>query len=228
MRVVGTLFGLLFFTFGSFFLYKFSISIAIDAYEMRQWLSHYAILTSVNGQENYTEATYRYSINGQEFENDRVYIADFSDNIGGYHKKTYKRLYYLKNKNQTVKIWYQPDNPQNSIIDRDIRWGLFLLTSVFSSVFICIGLLIIYASWGKSETKEFKKPSLTALRQEWNEIKATDTDYNESFIDFSQRRIAELEQQHTNEHGNSSSNTNWSEKKNGNITVFVQMPRAVS
>lgn len=213
MRVIGVLFGLIFFCIGSFFLYKFSLSPALDAYQMRNWNPHYAELLSITDGNNYTEAQYRYYINNQYYENNRVYLADFSDNIGNYHYKLYKRLSYLKNKNETVKIWVNPTNPQSSIIDKNIRWGLFLLTFIFCSVFILIGSIVIYASFTSDKTKKFKKPKLSELRKEWDKKVNEDENYELSFLEFARQREAELEEEfHITENKNIDPNT-WKEKK---------------
>ena len=59
---------------------------------MQDWCSTQAVLLSVSGAENSTEACYRYQVRGNEYLGDRVYVAEFNDNIGTYHQDLCQRL----------------------------------------------------------------------------------------------------------------------------------------
>ncbi len=136
-------FGAMFAGAGTFILWQTSVPMFQSWRAMQDWRVSTAQLIDIRGAANDTKATYRYRVDDQEFNNDRVYVAAFKDNIGSYHKRLFDRLAQLKNEHQPVPIWYNPNNPEASVIDRSMRWGLFALTTGFCAVFIVIGL----AAW---------------------------------------------------------------------------------
>jgi len=196
MKITGILFGLIFgllFAGGGFFM---ALETAVPTFQswkaMKQWQSTTATILSVRGEDNDTLANYKYSVSGRIYENNRVYLAAFKDNIGSYHKNKFNQLNQLKNNRHPVTIWYDPNNPENSVIDRDMRWGLFILMSGFCSVFIFIGLIVAYSCITSKGSSADKKPSLTQLRREWNK-KCEDPGYEESFIEFVKQCNSESE-----------------------------------
>ncbi|MEM9207916.1 MAG: DUF3592 domain-containing protein [Pseudomonadota bacterium] len=90
-------------------------------------------------------ARYRYSANGQSFRGERVSIFSGNDNIGSYQQDTGRRLQLLLQNSQPVVVYFDPDQPAESIIDRDLRWGMVGFRSIFFLVFggVGIGLLIV-------------------------------------------------------------------------------------
>jgi hypothetical protein len=162
---------------------------------MQSWQPTQARLVSVSGSENQTEARYRYRRNGVTYEGDRVHVASFSDNIGSYHPDLLAWLKSQQRADEPVDVWVNPVDPQQAVIDRDMRWGLFALMSGFCSIFIFIGLLISYVSMtAKNDAGGFKRPSLLTLRKQWGQ-RQQDPDFKENFLEFSQHRIEELKQQ---------------------------------
>ncbi len=162
---------------------------------MQSWHPTQAQLLSVSGGEKQTRALYRYQYNGVTYEGDRVYVAVFSDNIGSYHSDLLARLRNIERAGDPVTVWVNPDYPAQAVIDRDMRWGLFAFMSGFCSIFIVIGLVVAYASiTSKNKGNKFNRPSLLALRKEWNQ-KKQDSSFSENFLEFSRQRISELEQQ---------------------------------
>ncbi len=144
--IPGLIFGLIFAGGGFFFLSETAIPTWQNWQSMHNWQPGFAQLISASGAENYTEAHYRYEFGGLDFEGTRVYVADFKDNIGSYHADMLQLLRRYQQSGQPLPIWINPHFPQESVIDREMRWGLFLLMSAFCSVFILIGLAVIYGS----------------------------------------------------------------------------------
>ena len=194
MRILSGLFGLLFglaFAGGGFFiLYQTAWPTWQNWQEMRSWQPVAAQLLEVSGSDSDTRARYRYSVNGSAHENDRVYVAEFTDNIGSYHGDLQKELRAKRYNGGTVTVWFNPLDPEQSVIDRDMRWGLFALMVGFCSIFILIGLGVVYASMkpGRNDAHS-KTPSLSALRSEWKE-RQKDPAFRESFLEFSRSRTA--------------------------------------
>ncbi|MCG8378757.1 MAG: DUF3592 domain-containing protein, partial [Proteobacteria bacterium] len=192
--LMGVLFGLLFAGAGIFIALETAVPTFQSWQTMQHWYSTSATLLSVRGKDNDTLASYRYVIDGRTYENDRVYVATTRDNIGSYHKKKYQELYQLKQTRRPVTIWYDPANPADSVIDRNMRWGLFVLMTGFCSFFILIGLAVVYgAITYKPDDNKNKKISLTDLRKAWNE-KCEEPGYEQSFLEFINEQKYEAEE----------------------------------
>ena len=196
MRLFGTLFGmafgLLFAAAGLFVAQQTVIPTYLSWLAMQDWRATSAVLLSVSGSENSTEASYRYQVDGVEYQGDRVYVAEFNDNIGSYHQDFYQRLRQMKEQGVPVSIWFDSDSPGQSVIDRDMRWGLFALMTGFCSVFILIGLGVCLANirGAFAPKKASKRSSLSQLREEWKQSKTSD-----SFFEFIQQKSTDLAEQ---------------------------------
>jgi hypothetical protein len=193
--IPGLIFGLAFAAGGVFILSETAMPTWNNWSEMQNWQPAHAQLLEVSGSENETRARYRYQVSGVDYYGDRVYVTDLKDNIGSYHKHLLNRLRGQLQAGQTIPIWVNPFNPQQAVIDRDMRWGLFALMSGFCSIFILIGLLVAYAMIrpGKKAGR-FKSPSLLELRAEWKQ-KQQDPNFKDSFLEYSQYRAEELSQE---------------------------------
>ena len=203
------IFGLFFAGGGLFFLSQTALPTWQDWYAMQSWQPAQARLLSVSGSENETEARYRYQVNGVTYQGDRVYVAAFNDNIGSYHSDLRAWLGNQQRTSEPFDVWVNPVDPEQAVIDRNMRWGLFALMSGFCSVFILVGLLLAYASvTSKNTASAFKRPSLSTLRKEWNQ-RRQDTNFNEGFLEYSQSRAAELKQQAKGE----TKSTDWQTRK---------------
>lgn len=182
MKLISTLFGLIIgfaFTAGGIFI---ALETAIPTYQswamMQSWQSTSARLINVDQSSNNTQALYRYAVAGVEYQNDRVYVATFKDTIGSYHKDMGEVLTRHKANNQLIHIWYNPEKPMQSVIDRDMRWGLFALMTGFCLLFVLIGLIIINASLKKDhQSRRFQinrsRPSSTTFRHQHGQQERT-------------------------------------------------------
>ena len=205
MRIIASLFGIMFglvFIAGGVFI---SLETAVPTFQtwdkMQRWTATTATLIKVTGASNTTEASYRYLVSGVEYVNDRVYVSSIKDDFGQYHQDMYQNLLWLKNNNRQTDIWYNPDNPSESVIDRDMRWGLFTLMTLFCSMFILIGLGISYVSINPSKQNNKKKPSLSELRKQWRQYQQ-DNNSNEGFIEYVRQQHSEEINQQTFEKNN--------------------------
>jgi hypothetical protein len=87
-----------------------------------------------------TKARYRYRYAERDYTSERVAIGEGADNIGSYQQDLYKRLNTAKQRRATVVAWVNPGNPNEALLDRDMRWGLFALKGMFFLVFSLVGL----------------------------------------------------------------------------------------
>ena len=89
-------------------------------------------------------ADYTYPVNGRVYEGDRVSLYSGSDNVGSYHQDMGRKL---RNSDNLVTVYYNPDNPQESIIDRSIRWGMVGFMSIFGVLFGMVGVGAMWFGW---------------------------------------------------------------------------------
>ena len=163
-RIFTTLFALPFFGVGAWMLVSTG-AVFHDAWRMLSWEPVPAQLLAAGYEtrsgddsdtyEAYARYTYRYR--GQTYEGDRVGLAGGADNIGNYQVETGNRLSALLARGEPVTAWVNPAAPAESIIDRDIRWGLVGFKSIFVVVFGGFGLGLLIYSWTRPKAKD---PSL--------------------------------------------------------------------
>jgi len=193
--IPGLIFGLFFAGGGLLVFSETGLPTWQDWYAMQQWQPAQAILISLSGGDNQTQASYRYEVNGIIYQGDRVYVARFNDNIGSYHQDLSNLLLNQRHAGQPIAIWVNPFDPRQSVIDRKMRWGLFALISGFCSIFVFIGLLIAYASISSNkQAAHSERPSLFALRREWKQ-RLHDPEFHHSFTEFARQKFEQFGQQ---------------------------------
>jgi hypothetical protein len=172
------IFGLPFFAIGVFFVFKTALSV-FDAMQMASWqqtpgtlisaeLSHHRSDDTTTYQ---AEAEYRYQVDGVEYSGERVAIISGNDNIGDFQQQLGRKLKRLHSTQQPVPVYYNPANPSEAVINRDLRWGMIGFNAIFIVLFGGAGLgLIIFGLRGKRviDTPEAaEKPWLA--RPEWTD-----------------------------------------------------------
>ncbi|MCG7862001.1 MAG: DUF3592 domain-containing protein [Candidatus Thiodiazotropha endolucinida] len=152
-----TIFGLPFLAVGIFFIYKTAVSV-FDAMQMAAWqqtqgtlisakLSHHRSDDSTTYQ---AEARYRYRVDGIEYTGERVAIHSGSDNIGDFQQRLGQRLTQLHHNKRPVAVYYNPSNPNEAVINRDIRWSMIGFNTIFIVLFGGSGLgMILFGLRGK-------------------------------------------------------------------------------
>jgi hypothetical protein len=159
------LFALPFFGIGLWMLITISLN-TFDAWQMQSWESTPARLSNAgykthrgDDSDNYEAyADYAYSYHGRDYTNSRVAIAAGADNIGNYQVDLGRRLSDVKNRGELVDIYVNPVNPQDSVIDRDLRWSLIGFKSIFVFAFGGIGLGLIIFTLRAPKAKDMSEP----------------------------------------------------------------------
>lgn len=150
--------GLPFFCIGVGFLLFSVIPTLNEGWEMASWPSTTATLTqarlnssSSDGTTTYgVEASYHYRVNGRDFNNDRVAINSGNDNIGDFQQQLGERLERHYRNEQPVTVYYNPNDPSDALLDRNIRWELLAFKLIFVVVFGGVGFaLLIFGLRGK-------------------------------------------------------------------------------
>ena len=158
---LAVLFGLIFFIVGIGILTFMIAPIVYDGWRMQSWESVPAVLLSADLKRNYSSdsdtyqavARYKYTVNGQQYVNDRVALVKGADNIGDFQTSMGNRLKYYFQSGQLIGVWYNPENPAESIIHRSIRWGLLAFQMIFVVVFGGFGFVILYFSFKGEKAK---------------------------------------------------------------------------
>jgi len=181
--LMGVIFGLVFAGAGSLIALETAVPTYFTWNEMKAWNATQARIIDAGGEDNGVTATYQYEVAGNQHQGDRVHIANFQDSIGSYHIDMRRYLTEKRRTGQPVTVWFDPGNPVDSVIDRDMRWGLFALMTLFCSVFILLGLVIATASLrGKATTPGSPRFRLVEMRQSWKAAQASG-EYSGGFID---------------------------------------------
>jgi hypothetical protein len=132
-------------------------------YEARAWVSTPAHILQTDlevhqGSDSTTyevTALYEYEWRGQVYSSDRVGLSSGSDNIGSFHQDRHAELTRFHSNGEPFRCFVDPDDPQQSLLYREMRWGLFALMGVFALLFTGAGLGIIAAGfWGKRKLAE--------------------------------------------------------------------------
>ncbi|MEE9327261.1 MAG: DUF3592 domain-containing protein [Cocleimonas sp.] len=149
--------------FGSLFampaMALFFWSIVPNIYEsikMQSWQTTQATLLSADVKHHSSSdsgttfeavASYQYVVNGTVYKNHRVQISSGNDNIGHFQTDLGSKLSSDFAYKRPIIIYYNRDNPAESIIHRKLRWKLLLFTSMFVALFGLAGFGIMYWGW---------------------------------------------------------------------------------
>lgn len=161
-RITLFVFAVPFLGFGGWMAYSVG-STLWQAHEMRDWLPTEATLLRAGydthtGEDSDTYrayADYSYSIGGRTYRNDRVTITGGADNVGDYQQSLGRRLANAFEREQAITVYVDPADPAESIVDRELRWGLMGFKSIFALVFGGIGGgLLVWALLAKKKKPE--------------------------------------------------------------------------
>jgi hypothetical protein len=164
-KIVLLLFALPFFGVGVWMLFSISTHV-MDAWQMRNWEPVQASLSNagyetVPGDDSTSYeafAQYTYRFRDQEYSSNRVAIAGGADNIGDYQMDLGRRLNDAWSRGEPVVVYVNPAAPDESIVDRELRWGLIGFKSVFVFAFGGVGLGLIVFTLRARKPKDSSDP----------------------------------------------------------------------
>jgi len=95
------------------------------------------------GWRKMSRIKYKYTVNNKSYVSDRIYISP----VDFFKNQVYAKSYAKKYKNnQTVKIYYNPESPSNSVIEKGINMRVYLT--------LAVGLFfILVAFWSNKRIK---------------------------------------------------------------------------
>ena len=184
--IITFAFGAIFLAGGLLIANETAIPYFINWQTMQAWHASKAEVQTVESGKSYTKANYRYQFNGRSYIGNRVNPADFNDNIGDYQQTLQQHLKQAKNNQRPITVWVNPANPNQAVIDKQMRWGLFALMSGFCLVFALIGGAIIIAGIASFKNKSQAKISISQAKEDWqaNQNNPEHLASHSSFIDY--------------------------------------------
>ena len=124
-------------------------------WDARDWESVPATVLSASlrvsqgddGSTYSAEGQYRYQWSSDIYQNDRISFSSGSDNVGSFHHDAYDELKQHMDSGEPIRVWVNPDDPSDSVVFRDMRWGMFGFLMLFPIIFGGVGIGIITAGW---------------------------------------------------------------------------------
>lgn len=100
-------------------------------------------------------ARYEYDYRGQRYVGDRIGLDSAgSDNLGSWHQDMHARLRAAHSEGR-FSVWVDPERPERSLIEREIRWELFIFRVPFALLFTSIGVgLLVGAVYVRNKSGE--------------------------------------------------------------------------
>lgn len=89
-------------------------------------------------------AQYHYQYQGDNYQGSRVAINSSADNIGDFQEEVGRALERAWRNNEPVSVWINPNNPEEAVLNRELRWGLMGFQLIFVLAFggVGIGLML--------------------------------------------------------------------------------------
>lgn len=128
---------------------------ALAAWTVRDWQPVPAQVLDVQlkrhpGSEGGTtyqvQARYRYTLEGQTYEGQRVGldVHPGADNVGDWQAQWHRTLRQALERGEPITAWVNPQAPAQALLDRSIRWRLQIFRLPFALVFTGVG---VTAAW---------------------------------------------------------------------------------
>lgn len=129
------------------------------------------MIQQIHGDDSTTyavSADYHYDYEGVTYYGDRVSFSEGSDNIGSFHQDTFAFLQQQQRQQKVVTVWVNPSDPDQAVLIRDMRWGLFAFYLLFFVVFSGVGGRIIMASlWSGRKLHQEQKEQAAYPQEPW-------------------------------------------------------------
>lgn len=146
------IFGLPFLAVGIYAFFSSAHSF-YDSMRMASWPQTQGTLTSAsirtstskNSTTYHVAAQYRYWVGGVEYAGNRVAIHGGSDNVGEFQQRLGNQLELMYSNQEPVPVYYNPGDPADAVLNRDVRWEMIGFNSIFIFAFggAGLGMMII-------------------------------------------------------------------------------------
>jgi hypothetical protein len=142
-----------------------------DAYRARDWVKVRAEVTWAElARSSRPMGGYRYEYGGQEYESNRLGFANAGVGIlDEWPADMHAYLSLARSEKRPIMVWMNPANPEDAVVDRELRGATLLL--VFPFAMLCDGaaFLTLRAAWRRwrdfePEPRKLAKGELNALQ----------------------------------------------------------------
>lgn len=136
---------------GTFMAYL-TINTIVQSVNMSAWPQVPAELKSVElkgssgkSKTAWVAAEYTYEFQGKSYTGSKASLYS-ADNVGSFHEDLYHELNDAKSKGESIAVHVNPDDPAQSIIRPDLRWGMLSFYMVFVIAFGTVGWGLLLAA----------------------------------------------------------------------------------
>ncbi|WP_448550320.1 DUF3592 domain-containing protein [Thalassotalea fusca] len=167
MSIGKYLFGAVFVAAGVIACYFFVISPVFDAARMQSWRVTHGQLISANVDSYQTrnddggyttmyrpQISYQYQANNQTYIGDRGQLSSSSRSNSDSAYAIVGRAKHEQARNNSIKIWYNPNDPTESIYDKSVDVRFLLVMTLFSGAFVLVGAGVILFAGSKEREKK--------------------------------------------------------------------------
>ncbi len=142
----------------------------------RNWVEVPATIQTVELEEHEDDeggttykavATYSYEVDGRPYTGDRVSLHAGSDNVGRFQRYAYAELKRHQESGQPFHCYVNPDDPQESVLYRRLRWEMLLMFAVFAAVFGSAGVWMSMAAWAQKFRPATTPADLVPKNEPW-------------------------------------------------------------
>ena len=175
--IVGILFGLIFFSAGSFFLYIGALKPLSGVFSSQNWVQKdcYIRQSKLSIQSDSDGTTYRADIKMEWVFENLEYLGG-SYNFSDMHSSGRSGKQKIVNKYQVGsqhRCWINPSNPAQAVLNRDIPGSVYFIVP-FTAIFILIGGVAMFGSFGV-----FPNSWVPAFRSRHKRVASTGLGYSE-------------------------------------------------
>jgi hypothetical protein len=163
--------GLVFLTTGIGLVVRSSLTLH-ESMTMRGWMEMPATIEHAelkrherrSARERYTSysvsATYSYEVNGRQYEGTRVSLYEHGDDgFSGFQRDLYAELNLARGSRGGYRCYVNPNDPNESILNRDLQLGFMIMKAIFAVLFGTLGAKMI---WWTAVTMRKRKQAQAA------------------------------------------------------------------
>ncbi len=92
------------------------------------------------------DAFYEYAYRGELYTSDVVGFGFGSDNVGSFHQDKHAELRTYVDSGRSFRCFVNPSDPTQSVLYREMRWGMLGLMTIFALVFGLVGYGLMFAA----------------------------------------------------------------------------------
>lgn len=127
----------------------------VEWQRMKSWQPVPAFMLDGNyrSQLAWADAQYVYEFEGLRYLGEGVAMESALDHLPHVRQQLGQQLKSAVRPDQTLRVWVNPDNPWQVVVNRGLRWGLFAPQLLLAVLLIGIGLWLLLKRQRRSSTR---------------------------------------------------------------------------